>query len=162
MNIDTFIKSKEVLKLIQKGKDQTYLSPDEINDVLPASIISPSEIDKLMAEIIKNQIEVKFEEAEEEEEGIKFDGTEIIEEALSKEEKAELRSASTDPVKLYLKRMGSVALLTREGEVEIAKEIEEGEKENANTSGKSRVLKSQNRLRVGSCCHKKTKYCTWL
>ena len=82
-----------------------------------------------MAEIIKNQIEVKFEEAEEEEEGIKFDGTEIIEEALSKEEKAELRSASTDPVKLYLKRMGSVALLTREGEVEIAKEIEEGEKE---------------------------------
>jgi RNA polymerase primary sigma factor len=82
-----------------------------------------------MAAIIKNQIEVKFEEEEEEEEGIKFDGTEIIEEALSKEEKAELRSASTDPVKLYLKRMGSVALLTREGEVEIAKEIEEGEKE---------------------------------
>ena len=87
MNIDTFIKSKEVLKLIQKGKDQTYLSPDEINDVLPASIISSSEIDKLMAEIIKNQIEVKFEEVEEEEEGIKFDGTEIIEEALSKRRK---------------------------------------------------------------------------
>tara|TARA_B100000925_G_scaffold290546_1_gene276019 strand:+ start:1281 stop:3026 length:1746 start_codon:yes stop_codon:yes gene_type:complete len=129
MNIDTFIKSKEVEKLIQKGKDQSYLSPEEINDVLPASIIAAEEIDKLMAAIIKNQIEVKFEEEEEEEEGIKFDGTEIIEEALSKEEKAELRSASTDPVKLYLKRMGSVALLTREGEVEIAKEIEEGEKE---------------------------------
>ncbi len=129
MSIETFIKSKEVSKLIQKGKDQTYLSPDEINDVLPASIIAAEEIDKLMAEIIKNQIEIKFEEVEEEEEGIKFDGTEIIEEALSKEEKAELRSASTDPVKLYLKRMGSVALLTREGEVEIAKEIEEGEKE---------------------------------
>ena len=129
MNIDTFIKSKEVGKLIQKGKDQSYLSPEEINDVLPASIIAAEEIDKLMAAIIKNQIEVKFEEEEEEEEGIKFDGTEIIEEALSKEEKAELRSASTDPVKLYLKRMGSVALLTREGEVEIAKEIEEGEKE---------------------------------
>ena len=129
MSIETFIKSKEVVKLIQKGKDQTYLSPDEINDVLPASIIAAEEIDKLMAEIIKNQIDIKFEEEEEEEEGIKFDGTEIIEEALSKEEKAELRSASTDPVKLYLKRMGSVALLTREGEVEIAKEIEEGEKE---------------------------------
>ena len=64
---------------------------------------------------------------EDEEDGIKFDGTEIIEETLSKEEKAELRSASTDPVKLYLKRI--VALLTREGEVVIAKEIEEGEKE---------------------------------
>ena len=58
-----------------------------------------------------------------------MDGTEIIEEALSKEEREELRSASADPVKLYLKRMGSVALLTREGEVNIAKEIEEGERE---------------------------------
>ena len=49
MNIDTFIKSKEVEKLIQKGKDQSYLSPEEINDVLPASIIAAEEIDKLMA-----------------------------------------------------------------------------------------------------------------
>ena len=129
MSIDLFLKSKEFTKLISKGKDQTYLSPEEINDAIPAHIIEPDQIDLILLELAKQKIDIRIEEAEEDEEGIKFDGTEIIEEALSKEEKAELRSASTDPVKLYLKRMGSVALLTREGEVEIAKEIEEGEKE---------------------------------
>ena len=129
MSIDLFLKSKEFTKLLSKGKDQTHLSPEEINDAIPAHIIEPDQIDTILLELTKEKIEIKVEEVEEDEEGIKFDGTEIIEEALSKEEKAELRSASTDPVKLYLKRMGSVALLTREGEVEIAKEIEEGEKE---------------------------------
>ena len=130
MDISVILKSKEVLKLIQKGKEHSSLTPDEVNDVLPASIVTPEDIDALMMLLMKNQIEIQAEESEEEDEdGIKFDGTEIIEETLSKEEKAELRSASTDPVKLYLKRMGSVALLTREGEVVIAKEIEEGEKE---------------------------------
>ena len=130
MDISVILKSKEVLKLIQKEKEHSSLTPDEVNDVLPASIVTPEDIDALMMLLMKNQIEIQAEESEEEDEdGIKFDGTEIIEETLSKEEKAELRSASTDPVKLYLKRMGSVALLTREGEVVIAKEIEEGEKE---------------------------------
>ena len=129
MSIDLFLKSKDFSKLLSKGKDQTYLSPEEINDAIPAHIIEPDQIDQILLELAKQKIDIKIEEVEEDEEGIKFDGTEIIEEALSKEEKAELRSASTDPVKLYLKRMGSVALLTREGEVEIAKEIEEGEKE---------------------------------
>ena len=55
--------------------------------------------------------------------------TEVAEDPLSVDEEAELRASSSDPVKLYLKKMGSVALLTREGEVKIAKEIEEGEKE---------------------------------
>jgi len=129
MSIDLFLKSKEFSKLLTKGKDQTHLSPEDINDAIPAQIVEADQIDQILLELTKNKIEIKMEETEEDEEGIKFDGTEIIEEALSKEEKAELRSASTDPVKLYLKRMGSVALLTREGEVEIAKEIEEGEKE---------------------------------
>jgi RNA polymerase primary sigma factor len=55
--------------------------------------------------------------------------TEVAEDPLTVDEEAELRASSSDPVKLYLKKMGSVALLTREGEVKIAKEIEEGEKE---------------------------------
>ncbi len=129
MSIDLFLKSKEFSKLITKGKDQTHLSPEDINDAIPAHIVEPDQIDNILLELTKQKIDIRLEEVEEDEEGIKFDGTEIIEEALSKEEKAELRSASTDPVKLYLKRMGSVALLTREGEVVIAKEIEEGEKE---------------------------------
>ncbi len=124
-----FLKSKGFEKLISRGKDQDALTPEEINDALPASLIQPEELDLIMLAITEAEIEISEQEVEEEDEGIKLDGTEIIEETLSKEERAELRSASTDPVKLYLKRMGSVALLTREGEVVIAKEIEEGERE---------------------------------
>jgi RNA polymerase primary sigma factor len=126
-----FLNSKEFNRLLTKGKDQAFITAEEINDALPAGIVLASDIDEVMGRIIELKIDVMDQvvEEEEDEEGIRLDGTEIIEEALSREEKAELRSASTDPVKLYLKRMGSVALLTREGEVVIAKEIEEGERE---------------------------------
>ncbi len=127
--VGAFINSKEFSKLLIKGKDQSFLTPDEINDAIPASIVSPEAIDEVMMKLQEARIDIEQRAQEEEEEGIRLDGTEIIEETLSKEEKAELKSASTDPVKLYLKRMGSVALLTREGEVVIAKEIEEGERE---------------------------------
>ncbi len=127
--VGAFINSKDFSKLLIKGKDQTFLTPDEINDAIPASIVDPADLDEIMLKIEEMKIDVSYSELEEDEEGIRLDGTEIIEETLSREEKAELRSASTDPVKLYLKRMGSVALLTREGEVVIAKEIEEGERE---------------------------------
>ncbi len=129
-NLDSFLTSKEFSKLILKGKDQTYLSPEEINDFLPAEIVEVKDIDKILEKISENKIDIQSNDLEQEDdEGIKLDGTEIIEETLSKEEKAELKTSSTDPVKLYLKKMGSVALLTREGEVTIAKEIEEGERE---------------------------------
>jgi len=124
-----FLNSKGFAKLLIKGKDQSYLTPEEINDAIPASIIECEALDEIMNQIHEARIDVQDDSKEEEEEGIRLDGTEIIEEALTKEQKAELKSASTDPVKLYLKRMGSVALLTREGEVVIAKEIEEGERE---------------------------------
>lgn len=127
--VGAFINSKDFSKLLIKGKDQNYLTPEEINDAIPASIVDPDQIDEIMFTIQEARIDIQNQETDEDDDGIRLDGTEIIEETLSKEEKAELRSASTDPVKLYLKRMGSVALLTREGEVEIAKEIEEGERE---------------------------------
>ena len=127
--IATFLNSKEFSKLLIKGKDQGFLTPEEINDAIPASIVAPEPLDHILASIQSASIEIQVPESDDDEEGIRLDGSEIIEEKLSNEEKAELRSASTDPVKLYLKRMGSVALLTREGEVVIAKEIEEGERE---------------------------------
>ncbi|TDJ08632.1 MAG: RNA polymerase sigma factor RpoD [Deltaproteobacteria bacterium] len=127
--LEAFIKSKTFLKLLSKGKEQNTLTPDQINDAIPASIVDLAALDTIMSTIKAASIPVAVDESVEEEEGIKLDGTEIIEEALSREEKAELKSSSTDPVKLYLKRMGSVPLLTREGEVVIAKEIEEGERE---------------------------------
>ncbi len=129
--VAAFLNSKEFNRLLTKGKDQSFITAEEINDALPAGVVLASDIDEIMNRILELKIDVTDISTEdvEEEEGIRLDGTEIIEEALSREEKAELRSASTDPVKLYLKRMGSVALLTREGEVVIAKEIEEGERE---------------------------------
>ena len=129
--IASFLNSKEFNRLLVKGKDQSSITAEEINDAMPAGIVLASDIDEIMNRILELKIDVTdaVVEEDEDEEGIRLDGTEIIEEALSREEKAELRSASTDPVKLYLKRMGSVALLTREGEVVIAKEIEEGERE---------------------------------
>ncbi|MBF0207604.1 MAG: RNA polymerase sigma factor RpoD [Oligoflexia bacterium] len=128
--IESFLNSKEFAKLIIKGKDQGMLTPEEINDAIPASIVDADSLDAIIEKIVlENRIEIQTADVEvEDEEGIRLDGTEIIEETLSKEEKAELKSSSTDPVKLYLKKMGSVALLTREGEVTIAKEIEEGER----------------------------------
>lgn len=129
--VQAFFNSKEFARLIQKGKDQNFISAEDVNDAIPASIVASHDLDLIIDRIMDFKIDIQDQATEEEEadEGIRLDGTEIIEETLSKEEKMELRSASTDPVKLYLKRMGSVALLTREGEVEIAKEIEEGERE---------------------------------
>ncbi len=130
-SVQAFLNSKDFNRLLVKGKDQSTLTAEEINDAIPASIILASDIDEILNRFVELKIEIMdaATEDDEDESGIRLDGTEIIEEALSREEKAELRSASTDPVKLYLKRMGSVALLTREGEVVIAKEIEEGERE---------------------------------
>lgn len=125
--VQAFIASKQFAKLLMKGRDQSCLTPEEINDAIPASIVEAESIDAVMKALVDAQIDMQSQKADEEVEGVSIGSTEIIEETLSKEEKAELRSASTDPVKLYLKRMGSVALLTREGEVKIAKEIEEGE-----------------------------------
>ena len=130
--VKIFLKSKDFSKLLLKGKVQTFLTSEEINDAIPASIVDPEPVDAILLQLVESHIEIQavaddFEV--EEEEGIKLDGTEIIEGALSRDEKMELQTSSTDPVKLYLKKMGSVALLTKKGEVVIAKEIEEGERE---------------------------------
>ncbi len=122
-----FLSAKEFSKLILKGKDQGFLTPEEINDGIPASIVEPTDLDMILAKLEEMNITINKVDMEEEE--TEQTEIELIDEALSAQEAKELKSSSTDPVKLYLKKMGSVALLTREGEVKIAKEIEEGEKE---------------------------------
>ncbi len=122
-----FLSSKEFSKLILKGKDQGFLTPEEINDGISASVVEYQDIDMILEKLEEmnitiNKVDLDEEESEQSE-------IELIDETLSAQEEKELKSSSTDPVKLYLKKMGSVALLTREGEVKIAKEIEEGEKE---------------------------------
>lgn len=122
-----FLNSREFSRLVMKGKDQTYLTPEEINDAIPANIVDPASLDQIMDKIEEARILVKSPEVDEEDS--EKSSTEVAEDPLTIDEEAELRASSSDPVKLYLKKMGSVALLTREGEVKIAKEIEEGEKE---------------------------------
>ena len=129
--VSEFINSKPFLKLISKGKEQNQLAPEEINDAIPVSIVEETAIDKIMNAIVKMKIKIQEYERDDDNDICIDEVTGIIEEALTKEEKSELQGASgsIDPVKLYLKRMGAVSLLTREGEVLIAKEIEEGEQE---------------------------------
>jgi RNA polymerase primary sigma factor len=121
--LTSFFKSKDFKRLMQKGTEQTYLTPEEINDALPPTLLAWQDIDLIMQKIEQAKITVKHDDELEDDD---TDDINLIEEVL---EKKELKTTSSDPVKLYLKKMGSVALLTREGEVKIAKEIEEGEKE---------------------------------
>ncbi len=123
-----FLNSKEFSRLLMKGKDQAFLTAEEINDAIPASIVDNGSLDMIMEKIEEARILVKVPDVEEEGEE-KPAQAEVAEDPMTVLEEEELRTSSSDPVKLYLKKMGSVALLTREGEVKIAKEIEEGEKE---------------------------------
>lgn len=125
--VNAFLNSKEFSRLVMKGKDQSFLTPEEINDAIPANIVDTMSIDLIMEKVDEFRILVKTPELEEEES--ESANAEVAEDPMSVDEEQELRASSSDPVKLYLKKMGSVALLTREGEVKIAKEIEEGEKE---------------------------------
>jgi len=122
-----FLNSREFSRLVMKGKDQQFLTPEEINDAIPANIVDPASIDLIMEKVEEARIQVKSPDLEDED--AEKASTEVADDPLTHDEEAELRASSSDPVKLYLKKMGSVALLTREGEVKIAKEIEEGEKE---------------------------------
>lgn len=125
--ISAFLNSKDFSKLVLKGKEQGFLTPEEINDAIPAGIVEYQELDALLFKL--EDINININKVLEDEEDTEISEIELIDETLSAMEEKELKSSSSDPVKLYLKKMGSVALLTREGEVVIAKEIEEGEKE---------------------------------
>jgi RNA polymerase primary sigma factor len=122
-----FLSAKEFSKLLLKGKEQGFLTPEEINDAIPASIVDYHDVDAILVKLEEMNITINKTDGDEEE--TEMSEIDLIDEALSASEAKELKSSSSDPVKLYLKKMGSVALLTREGEVKIAKEIEEGEKE---------------------------------
>ncbi|HET6464805.1 MAG TPA: RNA polymerase sigma factor RpoD [Nitrospiria bacterium] len=138
-------KVDEVKQLISLGKEKGYLTYDELNNALPADMVSSEQIDNLMMmfgemdiEIIDTPEEERYQKmmAEPEEERGGFKGLEEGEEEAEEEEKVKeidltpgALSRTADPVRLYLKEMGSVPLLSREGEIEIAKKIEEGEKE---------------------------------
>ena len=121
----------DVKQLIDIGKEKGFLTFDEVNDILPPDIAT-DQIDDVMGmfgdldiEIVDSDQKIKIpkmksdldedEEAEGESEEVEFEPGSI--------------GRTSDPVRMYLREMGSVSLLTREGEVEIAKRIEDGERD---------------------------------
>src|SRR5215813_13005257 len=127
---------KEVKDLLEVGRQKGFLTYDEVNDALPADIVSSDQIDDVMSMFGDNEIEIV--DAQKAAQGSETKPTvaaseepaaKEVEEEEEKDEDDEPGGKSNDPVRLYLRKMGSVSLLTREGEVEIAKRIEEGEKE---------------------------------
>jgi RNA polymerase primary sigma factor len=112
-------------KLIDSGKEKGYLTFGEVNDLLPGEITSPDELDDLMTTINTQGIDVLSGEARdrdkyEPEAGEESDDVELDLSPGTLEK-------TNDPVRMYLREMGTVPLLTREGEVEIAKRIERGQ-----------------------------------
>src|SRR4051812_16565075 len=131
-------KNKDIKKLIDMGVQRGYLTYEEVNELMPPEVITPEAIDEIMNLLSENEIEVydstkRPKESEDEEEGEEAPlGAGPISPTEEGGEEAPVATdlaRGADPVKLYLKKMGSVSLLTREGEVEIAKRIEEGEVE---------------------------------
>ncbi|MBN2233112.1 MAG: RNA polymerase sigma factor RpoD [Deltaproteobacteria bacterium] len=122
---------KEMNKLVKRGKEKGFLSYSEINEVLPAEAISADKIDEMIMMFSEMDIEVvdaqKALKLQENSDQQTAEGEEEFEE--EKESFEAVTERHHDPVRMYLWEMGSVPLLTREGEVEIAKKIDEGEHE---------------------------------
>ncbi len=140
----------EVKKLISMGKEKGFLTYDELNSTLPAEVVSSEQFGSIMTMFGEMDIEIvdapegerikkarDSEDSNEDAEEAEVETAAGSGEENEKEEKEEKEidltpgalSRTDDPVRLYLKEMGSVALLSREGEIEIAKRIEEGKKD---------------------------------
>jgi len=120
------VNKKAIQELLVKGKKQGYLTYDEINELLPEDMLSPEQIDETLMLFDDNGIEVV-----DEKQNKKVVKTKPLPESkvVSEDLDAGDYGSVTDPVKMYLREMGMVTLLSREGEVEIAKKIEAGEQE---------------------------------
>ena len=127
-------------KLIQLGMSKGFVTYDEVNEHMPEDVISSEQIDRWLSALGEQGIEIvdsasdakaKANEAS----AAASKSTDSVADIAAKQKKEEQEeeedysySRTSDPVRMYLRKMGSVSLLTREGEVEIAKRIEEGER----------------------------------
>ncbi len=130
--IDTNARYSELKTLIARGKEQGYLTYAEVNDHLPADIVEPEQIEDIISMINDMGITV-YETAPDADSMILADtATVAADEEVAEEAAAAIVSVeqefgrTTDPVRMYMREMGTVELLTRQGEIVIAKRIEEG------------------------------------
>ena len=110
---------KEIQGLISVGKERGYVTYEEMNNVLPTHLVSSDQLDDVMIMFNKMDIEVVNQVKAARRKGSLPDD--------APPEKKPAAGRSSDPVRVYLRKMGTVPLLSREGEIEIAKRIEEGE-----------------------------------
>jgi len=121
----------EIKTLIIKGKEQGYLTYAEVNDHLPDDIVDPEQIEDIIGMI--NDMGIEVHEVAPDTETLLPDAPVAADDDTATEEAVAVLSAvdaevgrTTDPVRMYMREMGTVELLTREGEIAIAKRIEEG------------------------------------
>ena len=121
-------------ELISRGKEQGYLTYAEVNDHLPDDISDPEQVEDIIRMINDMGIQV-FETAPDSDDLVLGDDGNSTDEDAAEEAAAALAAVeqeagrTTDPVRMYMREMGTVELLTREGEIQIAKRIEEGQRE---------------------------------
>jgi RNA polymerase primary sigma factor len=129
-------KYDQVRQLIAMGKERGYLLYDEVNDILPAEVHSSEEIDDLLSTFERYGIDVYEDLSSAKAALAAADGADAPEVAVKEEAASEdgdldltpgTLEKTNDPVRMYLREMGTVPLLTREGEVAIAKRIERGQ-----------------------------------
>ncbi|CAK7014152.1 MAG: RNA polymerase sigma factor RpoD [Desulfovibrio sp.] len=132
----TNIKEIQQIKvLIAKGKSTGFLTIDEVNKALPAEASSPEQIEEIIG--IFDQLDIAIVDSEKEVKKINAGGGDPEDEnvpepnldLVEEEDVTDYSSRSTDPVRMYLREMGAVPLLDRDGEVQIAKKIETGEQD---------------------------------
>ena len=131
---DSLQQQSRLKQLIAKGKEQGYLTYAEVNDHLPQDISEPDQVEDIIQMINDMGIQV-FEQAPDADELLLTEGDRSADEIAAAEAAAALAAVeneagrTTDPVRMYMREMGTVELLTREGEIVIAKRIEEGIRE---------------------------------
>jgi len=124
--------AQQLKDLIARGKEQGYLTYAEVNDHLPNDIVDPEQIEDIVNMI--NDMGISVHEKAPDAESILLDSDSAVstDDDVAEEAEAALTSVdaefgrTTDPVRMYMREMGTVELLTRQGEVEIAKRIEDG------------------------------------
>src|SRR4030067_3821707 len=117
-------KIKEVERLINMKGEKGFLTFDEVSDVPPNDIVSSDQIDDVLMMFDEMDIDVV-----DDLQGLKVEEKILEKEGEEGDELEEAFGRASDPVRMYLREMGAVSLLTREGEVEIAKRIERGKRE---------------------------------
>ncbi|MDI6763160.1 MAG: RNA polymerase sigma factor RpoD [Thermodesulfobacteriota bacterium] len=118
-------KAKEMDEMISLGNEKEFVHFNETNEIPPNEIVSSDQIDDVLMMFDEMDLDV-----EEDLHGLKVEAEKILDKEEDEEELTlEGFGRATDPVRMYLREMGSVSLLTREGEVEIAKRIENGKRE---------------------------------